>query len=84
MDAKNMRFNLGLVGTLIAAVVSMTLYISRVEAKAEAAATQATQANQSLSEMTKEMARQRELIAQIQGDSRAILQILRLRRHSPQ
>jgi len=78
----NLKLGLGIVGTLIAAVISMSMYISRVEAKAEAAAVQAVQANKSLGEITKELHHQRELIAQIQGDSRAILQILRLR--SPQ
>ena len=65
--------------TIIAAVVAMTLYISRVEAKAEAAATQAAEANVAVRELTGEIRKQREIMADLQGDTRALLQLLRLR-----
>jgi len=83
MDASNLKFTLGAVGMMILTIVSTVLYIGRVEAKAERAAIESTAANVAIKEINTQLRAQRELIAGIQGDSRAILQLLRLRSPSP-
>lgn len=53
-------------------------YISKVDAKADQAVKEATEANVSIKEMQRDLVKQRVLIAEIQSDSKAILRLVSL------
>ena len=61
-----------------AMLVGGVSYISKVEAKADQAVKEATQANTSIKEMQRDLVKQRVLIAEIQADSKAILRLVSL------
>ena len=71
-----------LVGQIIAIVVAIiggASWATGIDAKAELAKTETQNLKSEVASMRAELIRQRELIATIQGDTRAILQLTRLR-----
>ena len=64
---------------IIVAFAGGAAWASGIEAKADAAKADAAAMRTELTSIRSELTRQRELIATTQGDTRAILQIIRLR-----
>lgn len=78
MDVASLK--MGVTAAISAGVmlVGGVSYIGKVEAKADQAVKEATQANASIKEMQRDLVKQRVLIAEIQADSKAILRLVSL------
>ncbi|MBN20084.1 MAG: hypothetical protein CL678_02265 [Bdellovibrionaceae bacterium] len=70
---------MGQILALIAAVASGATQLSTIESEAKDAKASAEQMRQEVKDLRKDLQRHRELLARVDGDTRAILQILRMR-----
>lgn len=78
MDVTSLKMGITAVISAGAMLVGGVSYIGKVEAKADQAVKEASQANSSIKEMQKDLVTQRVLIAEIQADSKAILRLVSL------
>lgn len=83
MDITSLKVGLTAMISAGVMLVGSVSYISRVDAKADQAVKEASQANVSIKEMQKDLVSQRVLIAEIQSDSKAILRLVSLQVSSP-
>lgn len=81
-DSTRVTLQIGQVLAIIIAIIGGASYAAGIEAKAEQAKQSADDLQTEVKSMRSELQRQRELIAQIQGDTRAILQLTKLRNSS--
>ena len=78
MDVASLKMGVTAVISAGVILVGGVSYIGKVEAKADQAVKEATQANASIKEMQRDLVKQRVLIAEIQADSKAILRLVSL------
>lgn len=78
MDVSSLKVGITALVSTGVMLVGGVSYISKVEAKADQAVKEATQANTSIKEMQRDLVKQRVLIAEIQADSKAILRLVSL------
>ncbi len=78
MDVSSLKVGITAMVSAGAMLVGGVSYIGKVEAKADQAVKEATQANASIKEMQRDLVSQRVLIAEIQADSKSILRLLTL------
>lgn len=82
-EKTRISLQLGQVITLVVAVVGGASWAGNIEAKAESAKAEAAKARADLENIGAELNRHREMIATIQGDTRAILQLIKLNGRTP-
>ena len=78
-DQTRVSLQIGQIIAIIFAIVGGASWATGIDAKAEQAKTETQNLKSEVASMRAELIRQRELIATIQGDTRAILQLTRLR-----
>ena len=78
-ETTRVSLQVGQVVAILVAIVGGASWASGIEAKADAAKADASAMRVELASVRGELTRQRELIATIQGDTRAILQLIKLR-----
>jgi|TARA_B100000575_G_C23135734_1_gene659746 outer membrane murein-binding lipoprotein Lpp len=78
MDVSSLKVGVTALVSAGCMLVGGVSYISKVEAKADQAVKEATEANNSIKEMQRDLVKQRVLIAEIQADSKAILRLVSL------
>jgi hypothetical protein len=78
MDVASLKVGITAMLSACVMLVGGVSYISRVDAKADQAVKEATDANVSIKEMQRDLVKQRVLIAEIQSDSKAILRLVSL------
>lgn len=78
-EKTRVNLQIGQIIVIIGAIVSGASWMTGIESKSEQAIQNAESLEVDIKDMKKELARQRELIATIQGDTRAILQLTKLR-----
>ena len=78
-EKTRVSLQLGQVVAVVVAIVGGASWAASIEAKAESAKAEAAKARTDLEQITKELRRHREMIATIQGDTRAILQLTKLK-----
>ena len=75
----HVTLQIGTILALVSAVAVGAMRVSNIEAKADRAFEEVVETKAQLNELRTEMQRQREILAQVQGDTRAILQLVKLR-----
>jgi hypothetical protein len=78
MDVASLKVGITAMISAGVMLVGGVSYISKVDAKADQAVKEATEANVSIKEMQRDLVKQRVLIAEIQSDSKAILRLVSL------
>lgn len=78
MDVASLKVGITAMISSCVMLVGGVSYISKVDAKADQAVKEATEANVSIKEMQRDLVKQRVLIAEIQSDSKAILRLVSL------
>lgn len=78
-DQTRVTLQVGQIIAIIFAIVGGASWATGIDAKAEQAKAETQNLKSEVASMRAELIRQRELIATIQGDTRAILQLTRLR-----
>lgn len=78
-DQTRVTLQIGQIIAIIFAIVGGASWATGIDAKAEQAKAETQSLKSEVASMRAELIRQRELIATIQGDTRAILQLTRLR-----
>jgi len=78
-DQTRVTLQVGQIIAIVVAIIGGASWATGIDAKAELAKTETQNLKSEVASMRAELIRQRELIATIQGDTRAILQLTRLR-----
>lgn len=78
MTISNVTLQVGQIIALVSAVAVGASKMTSVEAQAAQAQNDAASMRTELSDVRKELRDQREILAEVQGDARAILQIIKL------